>query len=101
MQKKSAKPSFPSLRALRRACNRELYRTIKKLKIWIPPDQVVTAEKFYLKKVVGNLQWIVENRDNRKKQADWWEKEVCPEIAGMWNVEAPALAEAFRSAFGG
>lgn len=93
--------SYPSVRQIRRACNRELYRTIKRLKIWIPPEQVVKAEELYFRKVILNLPWIVENGSNRKALADWWTEHVCPEIAKLWNVEAAVLERAFREAFGG
>ncbi|MEI7026932.1 dehydrogenase [Paenibacillus sp. y28] len=99
-QEKHNQP-FPSARKIRRSCNKELYRTIKKLKIWIPPAQVLEAETLYYKKVILNLPWIVENASNRKVLADWWEEQVCPEVAGLWNVEPPVLSAAFRSAFGG
>lgn len=92
---------LPNARKVRRACNRELYRTIKRLKIWIPPEQIVKAEELYFKKVLLNLPWIVENGSNRKGLADWWEENVCPEIAPLWNVEPQILAKAFREAFGG
>jgi hypothetical protein len=93
--------ALPNARKIRRACNKELYRTIKKLKIWIPPEQQVQAEEMYFKKVVLNLPWIAENGSNRKKLADWWEENVCPELAVLWNVEPSALANAFRNAYGG
>ncbi|WP_010277410.1 hypothetical protein [Paenibacillus senegalensis] len=91
----------PSVRTIRRTCEKELYRTIKKLKKWIPPDKVEQAEKLYFKKVAENFLWIHENAGKRKVLADWWEENVCPEIAGLWEVDAAALAKAFRSAFGG
>ena len=93
--------NLPTLRKIRRACNNELYRTVKRLKVWIPPAQLAEAEELYLKKVVLNLQFIAENGSNRKLLADWWEENVCPEIASLWNVEPSALARAFRDAFGG
>lgn len=92
---------LPKARSIRRACNRELYRTIKKLKIWIPPGQIVKAEELYYKRVLLHLPWIVENGSNRKALSDWWEEQVCPEIASLWNVEPRVLAKAFREAFGG
>ncbi len=92
---------FPTARKIRRACNRELYRTVKRLKMWIPPEQMEAAEDLYFKKVAAHVQWITENGSNRKALADWWEEHVCPEIAELWNVEAPKLAMAFREAFGG
>ncbi|MDF2669240.1 MAG: dehydrogenase [Paenibacillus sp.] len=93
--------ALPTLRKLRRACNNELYRTVKRMKIWIPPAQLVEAEDLYLKKVVFNLQFIVDNGSNRKLLSDWWEENVCPEIAELWNVEPKQLSASFREAFGG
>jgi toxin CptA len=93
--------TYPSARKIRRSCNRELYRTIKKLKIWIPPAQLIEAENLYFRKVVLNLPWIVENGSNRKALADWWAENVGPEIAALWNVEPSELERAFREAFGG
>lgn len=93
--------SLPTLRKIRRACNKELYRTIKRLKIWVPPAKLAEAEELYLKKVVLNLQFIAENSSNRKLLADWWDENVCGDIAALWNVEPAELARAFRSAFGG
>jgi hypothetical protein len=95
------KNELPNARKIRRACNRELYRTIKKLKVWIAPDQIVKAEEVYFKKVVLNLQYISENASNRKLLADWFETNVCGEIAVLWNIEPDALAQAFRDTFGG
>jgi trehalose-6-phosphatase len=92
---------YPSARQIRRACNKELYRTIKKLKIWISPARVVEAEELYFKTVLMNLPFIVENGSNRKRLSDWWEENVCAEIAALWNVECEALAHAFRHQFGG
>lgn len=92
---------LPAARGIRRACNKELYRTIKRLNMWIPPDQVAEAEKLYFRKVVSNLIWIHENGKNRKLLADWFEREVAPEIAPLWNVDISRLASAFRDAFGG
>ncbi|MEB3102164.1 dehydrogenase [Ferviditalea candida] len=91
----------PSAREVRRACNRELFRTMKRLKIWIPPDQIVKAEEIYFHKVIGNLPWIIESRSNRKALSDWWEENVAPEIAELWSVELHELSRAFRDAFGG
>lgn len=93
--------SLPTARTIRRTCNRELYRTIKKLKVWIPPEQVAQAEKIYYSKVISNLLWIHENDSKRKVLADWWEEHVCPEIASLWKVEPAALSKAFRESFGG
>jgi hypothetical protein len=90
---------LPSLRHIRRACQRELYRTVKKLKTYITDEQMKEAEQIYTKKVVLNLPWIAENGSHRKKLADWWENEVCSEVAALWNVAAPTLAKAFRDSF--
>ena len=95
------KQNLPSARTIRRTCQKELYRTIKKLKIWIPPTEVAQAEQIYFQKVVLNLPWIAENASNRKKLADWWEENVCRDIAEIWRVEPEELAKAFREAFGG
>jgi toxin CptA len=94
-------PSYPTARKIRRACNKELFRTIKRLKKWIAPDLVKQAEELYFKKVVLHLPWIVENESNRKALCDWWDKNVCPEIAALWEVEPAVLGKAFRDAFGG
>jgi hypothetical protein len=91
--------SLPSLRHIRRSCHRELYRTVKKLKTFITEDQMKAAEQIYIKKVVFNLPWISENGSNRKKLADWWEEQVCADIADLWNVEPATLAKAFHDSF--
>ncbi|WP_068777861.1 dehydrogenase [Paenibacillus sp. FJAT-26967] len=95
------KTQFPSVRGIRRACSRELYRTIKRLKVFIPADKVEQAEKIYARKVAENIAFIVENSDNHKVQADWWEEKVAPEIAELWGVPADVLAGAFRHSYGG
>jgi len=102
-QKPAAKhePVYPSARKIRRACSVELYRTIKRLNRYIPPEKVEEAEKLYFRKVAENLLWIHEHRGNRKKLADWWEENVCPDIAALWDVEPERLGAAFRAAFGG
>lgn len=92
---------YPSARKIRRACSVELYRTIKRLDRYIPAEKVEEAEKLYFRKVAENLLWIHENRGNRKKLADWWEENVCPEIAALWDVDPKRLGAAFRAAFGG
>jgi hypothetical protein len=92
---------LPTARGIRRSCNKELYRTIKRLKMWIPPDKVKEAEDMYFKKVVLNLLFISENGNNRKLLSDWWEENVCPELAELWDVEPAKLARAFRDGFGG
>lgn len=93
--------TYPTARTIRRACKTELYRTIKRLNVFIPQDKAAQAEKLYFQKVAANLIWIHEHRDNRKQLADWWEAQVCPEIAALWEIEPKRLADAFRSAFGG
>jgi toxin CptA len=93
--------SLPSARKIRRTCNKELYRTIKRLKIWIPPEQLEQAEQLYYRKVSLNLPFIAENGSNRKLLADWFADNVAPELSVIWNVEPKAIADAFRDAFGG
>ena|SRR5690606_6641973 len=92
---------LPSARKIRRTCNKELYRTIKRLKAYIAPDLVEQAEKLYFRKVALNLLWIAENGSNRKALADWWEEHVAPEIAELWQVDKKRLSDAFRDGFGG
>ncbi|MEF3306399.1 dehydrogenase [Paenibacillus sp. GYB003] len=93
--------NLPTLRKIRRACNKELYRTVKRLKVWIPPAQLAEAEELYLKKVVLNLPYIAENSSNRKLLSDWWDENVSADIAQLWNVDRAELSKAFRDAFGG
>jgi hypothetical protein len=95
------KQELPSARKVRRSCNKELYRTIKKLNKWIPPEKVAEAERLYFTKVVPNLLWIAENGSNRRKLADWWADHVAPELATLWDVEPERLVKAFRDSFGG
>ncbi len=92
---------LPTARKVRRSCNKELYRTIKRLNIWVPLVQREEAEALYYRKVMLNLLWITENGSNRKLLADWFEQNVAPDIAPLWNVEQVTLSRAFRSAFGG
>ena len=92
---------LPTARKVRRTCNKELYRTIKRLNIWVPPVQREEAEALYFRKVMLNLLWITENGSNRKLLADWFEQNVAPDIAPLWNVEQAPLSRAFRAAFGG
>lgn len=94
-------PALPSARNIRRACSRELYRTIKKMKVWVSPDLIGQAEDLYFKKVVHKLLWIHENRSNRRLLADWFEEQVAPDIADLWKVDLQELRSAFRSSFGG
>jgi hypothetical protein len=92
---------LPSPRSIRRACSRELYRTIKRLNVYVAPPQIEEAEKLYFQKVIGNLMWIFEHRSNKRKQADWWAEAVAPDIAKLWGVEEEALIRAFRDGYGG
>jgi hypothetical protein len=92
---------LPTPRKIRRSCQRELYRTVKRLKTFIPPDKVEEAERLYYRKVIENLIWIAENGSNRKLLADWWEEHVAPDIAKLWQVDEQRLAAAFRDGFGG
>ncbi|KIL40013.1 dehydrogenase [Gordoniibacillus kamchatkensis] len=92
---------LPTVRGVRRACARELYRAAKRLKVYIPPERMAEAEKLYVGKVLQNLLYIAENGSNRKALADWWDENVNAEVAALWNVEPEKLARAFRDAFGG
>jgi hypothetical protein len=92
---------LPTPRNIRRACGNELYRTVKRLKQHVPAPLVQQAEELYVKRVIGNLIWIAENRSNRKALADWWDEEISEEIALLWNVDRAKLMQAFRDAFGG
>lgn len=95
------KTPLPSPRAIRRACSRELYRTVKRLNLFIPAEKVLAAEDLYYRMVIENIFWIYEHRDNRKKRADWFVETVAPEIAKLWEVDADAIARAFRDGYGG
>lgn len=95
------KQQFPNARSIRRACSKELYRTVKRLKIWLSPEQIKEAEELYVKKVMLNLPFIVENGSNRKALSDWFDINVGPELAPIWKVELTVLNNAFRDAFGG
>ncbi|QGG57645.1 dehydrogenase [Paenibacillus sp. B01] len=92
---------LPTARKIRRACSNELYRTAKRLKTFIPKEKMEQAEKLYTKKVGLNLIFVHENHDNRKKLCDWWDDNVCGDIAELWEVEPERLRLAFRDAFGG
>lgn len=93
--------SLPNIRKIKRTCKKELYRTLKKLKTFIPPEKVSEAEQFYFKKVILNFPWIAENGSDRKKLADWWEENCAPEISELWEVDMGKLTRAFRDSFGG
>lgn len=99
-QAKHEKP-LPNARAIRRSCSKELYRTIKKLKAYIPASRVKEAEELYIKKVMLNLPWIAENGSNRRVLADWFGENVAPDIAALWELEPQAVSRAFRDSFGG
>ncbi|GIO69166.1 dehydrogenase [Paenibacillus sp. FSL M7-1455] len=98
-QKKDA--PLPSARGIRRACSKELYRTVKRLKVYVPDDALREGETLYYRKVIGNLIWIHENRSNRKLLCDWWDEAVRAELAALWKVDEEHLGKAFREAFGG
>jgi toxin CptA len=74
---------------------------VKRLKQHLSAPLVKQAEELYVKRVIGNLMWITENRSNRKALADWWDEEISGEIAELWNVDRAKLMQAFRDAFGG
>ncbi|WP_410772285.1 dehydrogenase [Fontibacillus sp. BL9] len=93
--------SLPTPRKIRRGCSKELYRTVKRLGVYIPEELIKQGETLYYKKVIGNLLWIGENISNRKLLADWWDDAVSAELAELWQVDREALSRAFRSAFGG
>ena len=93
-------PELPTARSIRRTCQSELYRTIKRMKVWIPEEKLKAAEKHYFHKVAGNLVWIHENRSNRKKQVEWWEANVCDELVNILGVDRAAFVAAFKSAYG-
>lgn len=92
---------LPTARTIRRACNNELYRTMKRLKLWVSPDKLAAAEKLYFEKVILNLQWVADNHSNRQLLSDWWDENVSEAIAELWEVDRHQLCQAFRSAFGG
>lgn len=99
-QEKHTTP-LPNPRSIRRACGNELYRTVKRLKQYIPAPLMKQAEDLYVRRVIENLVWISENHSNRKLLADWWDDEISEEIATLWNVDRVRLMQAFRDAFGG
>jgi len=96
----SHQPELPTARSIRRTCQSELYRTIKRMKVWIPEHKVKVAEKLYFQKVASNLIWIHENRSNRKKQVEWWESSVCDELVAILEVDRKQFVEAFKAAYG-
>lgn len=92
---------LPTARKIRRSCSNELYRTAKRMKVYVPKDKMDKAETLYFQKVVQHLLWIVDHKDNRKAQAAWWSENVSEEIAALWEVDRDKLCEAFRDAYGG
>ncbi|GIP15766.1 hypothetical protein J40TS1_14080 [Paenibacillus montaniterrae] len=100
-QAKNQQPELPKARNIRRTCQSELYRAIKRMKVWIPEDKVKAAEKLYFQKVAANLVWIHENRSNRQKQLEWWEAHVCDELVAILEVDRQRFADAFKDAYGG
>jgi hypothetical protein len=90
-----------SIREIRRACNKELYRTVKRMAFRPTPDQFDQAHMLYFNKVIQNIVFVTEHRDNRKLLSDWWSDHVAPEIAELWGVESEDLCDAFKRAFGG
>lgn len=93
--------SLPTPRKIRRGCSKELYRTVKRLGIYIPQDKIAEGEALYYKKVIENLLWIAEQHSNRKALADWWDEAISGELAELWQVDQGQLKRAFRNAFGG
>jgi capsular polysaccharide biosynthesis protein len=92
---------LPSARKIRRSCSNELYRTAKRLKLYVSKEKMEKAEMLYFREVAQNLLWIVDHKNNRKAQADWWANNVSEEIAVLWEVDREKLCEAFREAYGG
>lgn len=92
---------LPTSRGIRRACNRELYRTIKRLNVYVSPERLKEAETFYFGKVIEHLLWIHEHRSNKRRQVDWWAETCAPHIASLWEVDEGALIRAFRDGYGG
>ncbi|MDF2836732.1 MAG: dehydrogenase [Paenibacillus sp.] len=92
---------LPSARKIRRSCSNELYRTAKRMKIYVTKEKMDKAETLYFQKVAQHLLWIVDHKDNRKAQAAWWAENVSEEIAALWEVDRDKLCVAFREAYGG
>lgn len=92
---------LPTARKIRRSCQIELYRTIKRLKVYISPEKLAQAETIYFKKVANHVVWLHENSSNRKKQMEWWEENVCDELVAVLEVDRTAFVAAFRDAYGG
>lgn len=94
-------PELPTARKIRRSCQAELYRTLKRLKVYIPPQKLKEAEQLYFKKVASHAVWLHENRNNRKKQMDWWDENVCEELVAVLEVDRDQFAAAFRASYVG
>ncbi|MGZ9587302.1 dehydrogenase [Paenibacillus marinisediminis] len=92
---------LPSVRKIRRSCQNELYRTVKRMKVYISEDLLKQGEQLYTKKVIGNLMWIHENSNNRKLLADWFDEAVSEDLAELWQVDRVQLSGHFRHTFGG
>ena len=92
---------LPNARSIRRSCEKELYRALKKLKAYVPKEKLKQAENQYFKKVVQHLTWIHEHKNNRKLQLDWWEKNCSLELAQILDINHEKFIEAFRDAYGG
>ncbi|MFC4809104.1 dehydrogenase [Paenibacillus sp. GCM10023250] len=93
--------AYPSARKIKRACENELYRAVKRLGVYIPKEKIELAEKLYVQKVFLNYSFIHENASNRKLLSDWWDENVSADIAELWEVDRDKLCRAFREAFGG
>lgn len=92
---------LPNARGIRRACSRELYRTAKRLDRYIPAERMKEAEELYMKRVMLDLPYIVQNGSNKRLLCDWFEEHAAAEIAELWEQDAKQVAQAFRAAFGG
>lgn len=44
---------LPTARKIRRACSNELYRTVKRLKVWVSKEKMEQAEKLYFKRLLS------------------------------------------------
>lgn len=92
---------LPTARKIRRSCQHELYRAVKRMKLYLPEDLLQQGEKLYTDKVFANMIWIHENGSNRMLLADWFDEAVSAELAELWNVDREKLTAAFRHTFGG
>ena len=86
-------------RGLRRSCKKELYRTIKKLNIFIAPALIEQGEQLYIDKVLCHLSWIQKNSSNPKALCGWWNESVSNELSDLWKVDVDRLQTAFRHTF--